>query len=390
MISEIGLINFKCFGRQKIRLAPLTLLTGLNGMGKSSVIQSLLVIRQSYDDGLLGEGRLATAGSLVDLGSPQDVLYENAKSENIAITLKSFEDNRRLVLRMSVSGEGNSVRADKYEVRNIDAFASVISSEIFGRFLDMTVHERSRSLIAEFQYLQAERNGPRKYLPTKPDHKGKFSLGANGQYVLHFLSVFGQALNIAESDPRWMEADGNRLIDQVTAWLDKISPGVNLSVETVSEADLVVGGFSFGEEGSLRSRPFRATNVGFGISYVLPVLVALLAAPSGGIVILENPEAHLHPAGQAKLGELCARAAAAGVQVIIESHSDHLMDGLRIAVREDILSSEDLLFHYFRREAGVARVITPDVSSDGKLSEWPEGFFDQHRKNAVRLLAPKG
>jgi len=358
-------------------------------MGKSSVIQSLLVIRQSYEDGILEEGRLATAGGLVDLGSPKDVLYEHAKSENISISLK-FEDESAIILRVCVRGGCSSSLTDSYEARNLNAFRDAIASKFFGRFLDLPVHGQSHSCLGEFQYLQAERNGPRKYLPTKPDYKGRFSLGSKGEYVLHFLSEFGHSLSLPETDPRWTSADGNRLIDQVTVWLDKISPGVNLSVETLAEADLVVGGFSFGEEGALRSRRFRATNVGFGISYVLPVLVALLAAPSGGIVILENPEAHLHPAGQAKLGELCARAASAGVQVIIESHSDHLMDGLRIAVREKILLNESLFFHYFCREAGVTKIVTPSVNPDGKLSEWPEGFFDQHRKNAVRLLTPKG
>ena len=98
----------------------------------------------------------------------------------------------------------------------------------------------------------------------------------------------------------------------------EISPGVQLSITGVPEADIARGAFTFGREGSLRSPEYRPTNVGFGLSYVLPVLVALLAAPPGGLVIIENPEAHLHPHGQTMMGELCARAAAAGVQVIIE------------------------------------------------------------------------
>jgi predicted ATPase len=89
------------------------------------------------------------------------------------------------------------------------------------------------------------------------------------------------------------------------------------------------------------------------------------------------------------MGELCARAAAAGVQVIIETHSDHVLDGARLAVRDRIVNKEDVSFHYLQQIDGKAVRTTPIIDDEGRLSEWPEGFFDQHRRNAARLTRPR-
>ena len=105
-----------------------------------------------------------------------------------------------------------------------------------------------------------------------------------------------------------------------------------MDLEEVAAADSVIAGFSFDRPGDVPSRSYRATNVGFGLSYTLPVIVALLA-PAGALCLIENPESHLHPKGQTKLAELAVRASRAGVQVFVETHSDHFMDGVRIAVR---------------------------------------------------------
>lgn len=154
------------------------------------------------------------------------------------------------------------------------------------------------------------------------------------------------------------------------------------------DADALIGGFSFDRPGDVPTRRLRTTNVGFGLSYVLPVLAALLS-PAGSLCLIENPEAHLHPRGQTRLSELAVRAAVAGVQVIAETHSDHFMDGVRIAVRDELIQPADTAFHYFERAGSKTIVSSPNVDSDGRLSSWPTGFFDQHEDNLAKLLAPR-
>jgi predicted ATPase len=114
----------------------------------------------------------------------------------------------------------------------------------------------------------------------------------------------------------------------------------------------------------------------------------MLAEP-GTLCLIENPEAHLHPRGQTKLAELAVRASLADVQVIVETHSDHFMDGVRIAVRDGLTSPDKTAIHYFERPDGETVVTSPQIDGDGRLSAWPDGFFDQHEENLEKLLAPR-
>ena len=171
-------------------------------------------------------------------------------------------------------------------------------------------------------------------------------------------------------------------------WLQDVSPGAHLELETIAAADALMAGFTFDRPGDVASKRHRATNVGFGLSYVLPVVVALLSEP-GTLCLIENPESHLHPRGQTKLAELASRASKAGVQIFVETHSDHFMDGVRIAVRDGIIQPEEATFHFFEREGTKSVITSPEIDADGRLSRWPTGFFDQHEMNLVRLLQPR-
>lgn len=385
MIAGLHLRNFKCFADQAFRIAPLTLLAGLNGTGKSSVIQSLLLLRQSYLDGSLARGRLSTSGALADLGTVSDVFHEGSteEKEEIEIALELGQDLDRAAFKFAVS------RARGTAMQNSKACQAAIGRVLADRgAASLFVHRHTDQIPhAIFYYLHAERNGPRKFTPMMRTAPDGLEVGARGEFALHFLEQLQDQIKLAQNDPRLVKASSERLRDQVEVWLNDVSPGVRLAVKPLPEADLMTGAFSYGGAGRLRSRDHRATNVGFGLSYVLPVIVALLAAPRGGFVVIENPEAHIHPMGQTKLGELCARAAAAGVQVLVETHSDHVLDGIRIAVREGLLKPKSAAFHYFSLRRGVAEVVSPFLDPDGRLSEWPIGFFDQHRRNTSRLIS---
>jgi predicted ATPase len=118
------------------------------------------------------------------------------------------------------------------------------------------------------------------------------------------------------------------------------------------------------------------------------VVVACLAAPAGSLLLLENPEAHLHPQGQVALGALAALAASDGVQIIVESHSDHFLNGIRLAVRRSLLSESCTAIHFFTRDisTGDSDIESPALLADGRLSNWPDGFFDQWDKSLDELV----
>jgi len=184
-------------------------------------------------------------------------------------------------------------------------------------------------------------------------------------------------------------APTNGLLDQVAGWLQQLSPGARLKTIFLPGTDEVLLQFSYvGKELVSGSNLYRPTNVGFGLTYSLPIIVSCLAASEGALLLLENPEAHLHPRGQAALGELIARTASDGVQVIVETHSDHLINGIRLAVKRKLLKTEDVVLHFFSRtvETGEAFVQSPAVLENGRLSNWPAGFFDQWDKDIDALL----
>ena len=578
MLRNIKLKNFKCFEQLDLDCRPLNLLCGLNGTGKSSVLQALLVLRQSFEAGKLIEGELVLSGGRIDLGQGEDVLFEDAEDNAVEFVLQDdgtaddwkvdfnlFEDSAvgdetghigrsrhadkllelldnlrgttrdninttviRLIalldeteidtplspgvlneLRDSVDGPTRTVLRENLEWLKVllntteGAMRSAVEEseeqykalsrgdeehkptalrEYLAHFnalrdsigasrvaikenLEMLLAARdgtgptedemmvirgflTRLMAQDFFididenrgyaelswlldsinspeappidlvpmewrkvppfggdliYVNAERVGPRKSYPHSDVKAWSSDFGASSEYAWSYLHGNRHYIMLQANDPRlvgfrreWLKRErmGDRwwepvLPKVVDRWLrDIVGSDVQVSLGKVAAADAIIAQFSFDRPEGGRTRRYRATNVGFGLSYVLPVVLALLSKP-GTLCLIENPESHLHPRGQTKLGELAARAAKAGVQVFAETHSDHFMDGVRIAVRDGLIEPEEVAFHYFERQGGKAVVSSPQVDADGRLSEWPAGFFDQHEENLMRLLAPR-
>jgi len=371
MIRRLRVKNFKCFEDEEILFQPLTLLSGLNGMGKSTVIQSLLLLRQSYLQGLLQKKLIALNGDLTSLGTASNVLFEDSKEERIAFEIELV----------------NKIQARwtfKYD-READVLEQIsprVSRQVF----------RDSLFLDQFHYLQAERIGPRTSFDMSDyqvrQHR---QLGSRGEYAAHFLHQFGTSQSVLEKikHPKAKSID---LRDQTEAWLSEISPGARIDVRPYSEMDLVNLQYSF-EHGKQVSNPYRSTNTGFGITYALSVLVAVLSSDIDALVLLENPEAHLHPQGQVRVGRLIALAASCGVQIVVETHSDHLLNGIRLAVYDSELAPTDVSLNFFERRDydNISRVVvtTPQIDKDGRIDHWPEGFFDEWEKSLDALLRTK-
>ena len=392
MLRRIGLTNFKCFDALDLPCAPLNLLCGLNGMGKSSVIQALLVLRQSFESGELTAGHLVLGGALIDLGAGSDVLFEDAEEEVVEFMLTGEHDSAPWKAAFEYSSTGDELTV--LGAADTTSTGVAGSDGPLGGPSASTGHEivsPTWRAVPPFggrlHYVQAERVGPRKSYPLSEVAARRVSLGLRGEHAWNLLHRQRTAL-LPGDDPRRSGVSGRRLIDVVDHWLQDVSPGAHLGLEAVPAADAVLAGFTFDRPGDVASRRHRATNVGFGLSYVLPVVLALLSEP-GTLCLVENPEAHLHPRGQTKLAELAARAAAAGVQVFAETHSDHFLDGVRLAVRDGLIAPDQTAIHYFERREGRTAVTSPEIDADGFLPHWPDGFFDQRDDNLARLLAPR-
>jgi predicted ATPase len=348
-------------------------------MGKSTVIQALLLLRQSERAGMLrppgptgGQSGLLLNGELTRLGTGADVLYEGAGEDTVAITVDAGPD---LTPSWSFSTPEN---ADLLPW--LDGPASPPALPIFG---------------SHCCYLGAERIGPRNVYALSASQIERQDLGADGALAAAFLDAHGGDNVLPPL--QHAESPSAGLLSQANAWMGEISPGVRLDTRVLREVSLARLSFSF-VTGKDTSRLHRPTSVGFGLSYTLPVVVALLAAREGSLVLIENPEAHLHPRGQMAMGDLIARAAAAGAQVIVETHSDHVLNGVRLAVHGGTIDHERVVFHFFQRDVlhdeesgdrAVHRVVSPKIDKNGRIDQRPDGFFDQWDKSLRRLLMPR-
>jgi predicted ATPase len=377
MIEQITLRNFKCFQNQVLELKPLSLLAGLNGMGKSSVMQSLLLLRQTHLQNLLWErGQLVLNGDLVRLGTGRDVFFEDASaSDRIGISLTW------------TNGIGAQWLYDYESESNIlTASTLVMPSSHFDAESGVSKVRNQSLFTDDFQYLSADRIGPRvAFEMSDANVRQHRQLGRQGEFVAHYLQVFGDD-KVANEHIVRSDAQSVILRHQVETWMAEISPGVRINLDPSSAMDLMSMRFSFAGDRDV-SNDYRPTNVGFGITYILCVVVAALAASSGALLLIENPEAHLHPRGQAQMGRLLALVAEGGVQVILETHSDHVLNGMRLAVYEGLVRPETVGLFYFSRIGNkLTRVETPHIDRNGRIDQWPDGFFDEWDKSLEALL----
>jgi len=365
MIRELAVKNFKCFESLKLELRSLNVLMGLNGMGKSTILQSLLLLRQSNQEN--GLSWLKLNGKYVTLGNGSDVLSEKAEDEEIGFFIKEdvgdFSASYEYVQESDLLPKHDL----KYDIREMG------NSVLFGD---------------RFVYLYAYRIEPR-ILYRIADEKqiSKRNFNNNGELAIHYLNLHGFQ-NVENDCVIYNSIEDCSLNEQVRCWLSLIAPGIlpQISVNVaLRNAELK---YAF-REGKEKTNAYKSVNVGFGITYVLPVIIALLTAKQGDLLLLENPEAHIHPAGQRWLGELIARASAGGVQIIVETHSDHVINGIRLAVKKKKISAEETgVFFFYKDEEDDCRhkVTLPSIDEDGRIDIWPEGFLDEWDNALLELL----
>ena len=376
MIDYFGITNFKSLKRLHLKPARLNLCFGLNGMGKSSLLQAMLLLRQSHQRGVLGnKGLLLQGGDLVSIGTGKDAFYQFAgKDERLEFEIRTPGQGRCLWSFHLASGSDILPLADTAP----DPERQQTGMKACGLF------EQG------FSYLCADRLGPQKLYPKSDfEISGNRSIGSRGEFAAHALSQFGMSEKITFAGLYHPKANSDRLLHQTIGWLNEICPGTRLVIADVKGADLIKLGFQFETRDGFTNE-FSPLNVGFGILYVLPVIVLLLRARPGDLVLLENPESHLHPKGQAAIGRLMAAAGANGVQIFCESHSDHIINGVRVAVKEGILKPEELAVCYFSRashgQEHMTEVTEIRVDRHGELSDYPPGLLDEWSHLLARLV----
>jgi len=373
MIKELQLQNYKTHLNTTLSLGNLTLLCGGNGVGKSSVIQSLLLLRQSYQKNRLAEG-LDLNKPLCEIGTAKDAMHFKAEHNTIGIRLKS--DSSEYIWEFG------------YEENNHGA--TFLSKNTCP---EIETLKKLNLFTNDFQYLSAARLAPQESYP-KDDYEveknSQISIEkGQGELVAHFLSYYSKRKVISELLNINSEFDD--LLSQTTAWEREISNNINLEVKPSGKGFEIR--YSFNVKDGFPTEYFRPENVGFGITYTLPLIVAILSASPGALIIIENPEAHLHPYSQSKLMELMTLAAQSGIQILIETHSDHILNGALIASKSFESSKRGIdksnlkIYSFLRDETKHSTIATEvEVLNGGKIKNQPEGFFDQIETDLETLM----
>mgnify|MGYP003287119146 CR=1 FL=1 len=373
MIKEIKLKNFKVFEEESFNIKPLTLITGVNGMGKSTLIQSLLFLKQNYELGYLSNPhkKLRLKHDFVNLESAGDICYTFAEEKNVCISIKEDDGNEyQWILDTSETG----------------------SEEIYYTYTGNDIHELSL-FDDRFIFLEADRWGPKAQYNKSEARAYNTSLGIQGEltpaYLNNALSI-NEEIGIKEMKHSTLNDDQIQLTENVNAWMAQIMQVPSLKANT-TEIDKDKIRLEYGMAGT-KGKKYSALQVGFGFTYCLPIIVALLRAKVNDLLIFENPEAHLHPSAQVELGKLIALTASKGVQIIIESHSDHILNSLRLARKEKTISQDDLNVIFVQRDFGsdddmeITYIDEIQITDEGKLSIRPKNFFDSWDDVLTRLI----
>ncbi|MCM2680954.1 AAA family ATPase [Echinimonas agarilytica] len=367
MIERLDLMHFKCFEELKLPLSQLTLLSGSNAAGKSSVIQSLNLLHQTVASHEWSN-RLLLNGNIVNAGTVQDVVDKVNGRRGFQVGLVTEEHS----FKWAFSGEREDMSVS---VDSVTVDGQVLNTPEKLHFLlpddSSTVTRDMAKRLYSMTYISAERIGPRDYY-LLDDLQNVPVVGSTGENTVSLLySRQDDEVLLEMVEP----SISSKLFQQVQFRMQQFFPGCELVVERVSAINAVTLGIRTSEATGFH----RPMHVGFGLTQILPIVVAALAAKKDDLLIIENPEVHLHPAGQSMMGQFLSLVANAGVQVVVETHSDHLLNGIRRSVKSGGLSPNKVDIHYFQpRELEGSQVSSPQIDSEGNISYWPKGFFDQY------------
>ena len=399
MLTTIRLENFKCFERLELQPGRITVLIGPNGAGKSSVLQALMFLRQS-----LGHEDPQWQGAFVNLvGFPQ-ALYSGAAERELAIALEGERilDGTRLgfVYRATFSEAGlranigevdwaslrlptewrQGKRRDEeiVEFQDRGMIFKVAGSSVIGKPHEnvspqvrgpMPIEEQESVLQTQRRLLetipdaiQSWRFGP----PVRGFLQHGYELAPSALDEIHPAASY-DSLASEIASPLGYEDDAR---DRVAALIERIT-GVYI------EHGLVEGGSVSVNAHSPLGERVPIVNEGFGSNQLTFLMYHLVETPAGGLAGIEEPETHLHPKAIAKLGDVFVEMATQeDKQLLLATHSDHLLLSLLNNVAERKLAADDLAIYYFQLEDGKVAVRRQEVTDDGLVKGGLPGFFD--------------
>ncbi|ACA85002.1 AAA family ATPase [Shewanella woodyi] len=364
MLKKLSISNFKSIDKEKLKIAPLTILTGINSTGKSTVIQAILLLLRFA----IPVNRVTLNKVVSAYVSPRDTRNRYTNQSDINIELELNSEVFDSLLLQTIKSEDDQVLFRG----GIKPTEKYIGSGEFNPAEPPLTYvyepEEGASNCSELFYLNATRLGPQ-----STSEVGDFKVGLLGELI---FSTYDQIKNQALPEKLVKFSESSTIGYQVSQWLSKITDSkLELRTEKINSEQIKV---SFNSDGLEELSP---QNLGAGISYLAKVVILCFMAKKGDLVIIENPEIHLHPKSQAQLGVFFSFIASSGIQLIIETHCEHLIQKIRGEVRNEAIECEDVVIHY--KSATLKPFDTLFLDANGHYCDqeenrisFPKGFFD--------------
>jgi energy-coupling factor transporter ATP-binding protein EcfA2 len=407
MITKLSAENFKSWEKTgEIHFAPLTGFFGANSSGKTSLLQVLLMLKQTVERPPDWNGTIdfGDESSLVNLGNFRDVIYKHRLDLSLAIHVSwnlpekltvanPLRENASPVETTTLSFSTSVVKLDRHSVilasftyctdeqqlsiewRPGRDFPGLESTRVLlsgSPFRCYGVHDKSlfypklsfwqfeepfENLFSSICYLGPRREYPRPHYTWEGGHPE--GVGQQGRdMVWALLSAQIQLLNLDEQVPRWL-----RHLNLIDSY--RLVPVSNIE-----------NGYEFLVKKHGGGPEVRLTDVGFGVSQILPVLTLCYYVPKGSILVLEQPEAHLHPNVQSKLADVLIDVVKnRNIQIILESHSEHLLHRLTRRIAEGEFPAKDTALYACQINDGTSDIEPLKMDEYGNVSNWPPDFF---------------
>jgi predicted ATPase len=395
--TEIGVSGFKSFAEEtRIQLGSLTILAGTNSSGKSSIMQPLLLMKQTIEADY-DPGALLLDGPNVSFTSGEQIMNKTSKAStsssigvrlvfcnylDVTVDFSWNPQNGIEILRQTWKYQSNQTpfsiepemsSSEIYQMLPNEGFMDDVSVERHRCFLVVTEapdqyggqmsHTFSQHLLTRFVrnliHIRGLRGNPERTYKTAAVSGSAF-FGRFEDYVANIID-------------RFQKENPEQLI-KIHEALQKLGLTDIVQTQRLNDTQIELRvGRVFGQADPTDT--VNIADVGLGVSQVLPVIVALLVAQPGQLVYIEQPEIHLHPRAQIALSEIFADAANRGVRVVVETHSELFLLGVQSLVAEDKLDPKEVKLHWFTRNPdGSSKVTSAELDTTGAFGDWPQDF----------------
>lgn len=345
MLKTIYAKGYKSIKELEVECRRLNLFIGTNSSGKSSLLQAILLVVQNLERSYGLNGPLVSSGEFRET--------RNYALKNDTIEIKLSDDEEQIDLNICEDGKIYLVQ------REGGKLAQALN------LINRGVH-----------YLSCNRIGSQDVYHKNLSVSDMF--GKNGEYAIDFLSKY-------KDEPLEKELihyhESYTLSAQVNGWLEYIVKA-RIQTEEVIGTDVVKASYNMVE--SFYARP---KNIGSGVSYLISILIVCLGSKKGDIIIIENPEIHLHPLSQSRICEFLYFISLSGRQVFVETHSDHLFDAIRVGISQGTMEKEHVAINFFRLgRDDCTRKHVIDIGKNGKIENPMPNLFDQFEVDLNKML----